>query len=29
VVFQGQQCVDDYAAAYLIDLTLPAPGATC
>ena len=29
VVFQGEQCVDDYAAAYLIDLTLPAPGATC
>ena len=29
VVFQGEQCVDDYAAAYLIDLTLPPPGATC
>lgn len=29
VVFQGEQCVDDYAAAYLVDLTLPPPGATC
>ncbi len=29
VVFQGEQCVDDYAAAYLIDLTLPPAGATC
>ena len=29
VVFQGEQCVDDYAAAYLIDLTLPPPDATC
>lgn len=29
VVFQGNACVDDYAAAYLVDLTLPPPGATC
>ena len=29
VVFQGEQCVDDYAAAYLTDLTLPPPDATC
>ena len=29
VVFQGEQCVDDYAAAYLVDLTLPPPDATC
>ena len=29
VVFQGEQCVDEYAAQYLIDLTLPQPGATC
>ncbi|AQT79750.1 alpha/beta hydrolase [Mycolicibacterium litorale] len=29
VVFQGQRCVDDIAAAYLVDLTLPAPGARC
>jgi len=29
VVFQGEKCVDDYAAAYLVDLKLPAPGATC
>lgn len=29
VVFQGEQCVDDYAAAYLVDLKLPPPGATC
>lgn len=29
VVFQGEQCVDDYAAAYLIDLKLPPPGASC
>ncbi len=29
VAFQGEQCVDDYVAAYLIDLKLPAPGATC
>jgi hypothetical protein len=29
VVFQGNTCVDNYAAAYLVDLTLPPPGATC
>jgi pimeloyl-ACP methyl ester carboxylesterase len=29
VVFQGEQCVDDYAAAYLVDLKLPPKGATC
>ena len=29
VVFQGNACVDDYSAAYLVDLTLPAPGAAC
>jgi pimeloyl-ACP methyl ester carboxylesterase len=29
VAFQGEQCVDDYAAAYLVDLELPPDGATC
>jgi len=29
VVFQGNQCVDDIAARYLIDLALPPPGARC
>ena len=29
VVFQGNACVDNYAAAYLVDLKVPAPGATC
>ena len=29
VAFQGQQCVDDFVAAYLIDLQLPPEGATC
>ncbi len=29
VVFQGEECVDKYAAAYLIDLKLPPPGAKC
>lgn len=29
VAFQGQQCVDDFASAYLIDLKLPPEGATC
>lgn len=29
VVFQGEQCVDDYATAYLIDGTLPPDGAKC
>jgi pimeloyl-ACP methyl ester carboxylesterase len=29
VVFQGNACVDDIAAKYLVDLTVPPPGATC
>ena len=29
VAFQGEQCVDDYAAEYLIDLKLPPPGSSC
>ncbi|WP_293307156.1 alpha/beta hydrolase [Mycolicibacterium sp.] len=29
VAFQGQQCVDDFVSAYLIDLKLPPEGATC
>jgi hypothetical protein len=29
VAFQGEQCVDDYAAAYLVDLKLPPAGTTC
>ena len=29
VVFQGNNCVDQYAGAYLVDLTLPPPGASC
>ena len=29
VVFDGDSCVDDYAADYLVDLKLPPPGATC
>ncbi len=29
VVFQGDSCVDAYAGAYLVNLTLPPPGATC
>jgi pimeloyl-ACP methyl ester carboxylesterase len=29
VAFQGEQCVDDYAAAYLVDLKLPPVGANC
>jgi len=29
VVFQGNACVDNYAAAYLVDLTLPPPGSRC
>jgi hypothetical protein len=29
VAFQGAKCVDDYVAAYLIDLTLPPADATC
>jgi pimeloyl-ACP methyl ester carboxylesterase len=29
VVFQGNTCVDDIAARYLIDVVVPAPNATC
>ncbi len=29
VAFQGEQCVDDYVAAYLVDLVLPPTGAAC
>ena len=29
VVFQGNKCVDDYSAAYLLDGKLPAPGTVC
>ena len=29
VAFQGNKCVDDYVAAYFVDLELPPPGATC
>ena len=29
VVFQGDKCVDDIAAEYLIDVTVPPPGARC
>ena len=29
VTFQGEACVDKYAAEYLIDLKLPPPGAKC
>ncbi|MGV0606272.1 alpha/beta hydrolase [Mycolicibacterium sp. XJ1904] len=29
VVFQGNNCVDDIAANYLVDLTLPPPDTTC
>lgn len=29
VVFEGQSCVDDYAAKYLIDLAVPPVGAKC
>jgi pimeloyl-ACP methyl ester carboxylesterase len=29
VVFQGNQCVDDVAAKYLIDLSVPPPDARC
>jgi pimeloyl-ACP methyl ester carboxylesterase len=29
VVFQGDDCVDGYAAGYLIDAALPPPGAKC
>ncbi|MCV7424160.1 alpha/beta hydrolase [Mycobacterium yunnanensis] len=29
VVFEGNSCVDEAATAYLVDLTVPAAGATC
>ncbi len=29
VVFQGNACVDDIAAKYLVDVTVPPPGARC
>ncbi|MGE2722922.1 alpha/beta hydrolase [Mycolicibacterium celeriflavum] len=29
VVFQGNKCVDDIAARYLVDLTVPPPDTTC
>lgn len=29
VVFQGEECVDDVASAYLIDGTLPPPDTSC
>jgi pimeloyl-ACP methyl ester carboxylesterase len=29
VVFQGNSCIDDYATAYLINGTVPPPGAKC
>lgn len=29
VVFEGDECVDRFAAAYLVDLTLPPEGARC
>lgn len=29
VVFEGDDCVDDYATAYLVDLIVPPAGATC
>ena len=29
VVFQGNTCVDDIAARYLVDVTVPPPGAKC
>jgi pimeloyl-ACP methyl ester carboxylesterase len=29
VVFQGNTCVDDIAAKYLVDITVPPPGARC
>lgn len=29
VVFEGDGCVDEFAARYLIDLTVPPPGSTC
>ena len=29
VVFQGDKCVDDIAATYLVDVTVPPPNSTC
>jgi hypothetical protein len=29
VVFQGDRCVDDIAARYLVDVTVPPEGARC
>lgn len=29
VVFQGNKCVDDIAATYLVDVTVPPPGTRC
>jgi hypothetical protein len=29
VVFQGNQCVDDIAAKYLVDVVVPPPGGRC
>jgi len=29
VAFQGERCVDEFVATYLVDLTVPPPGATC
>ena len=29
VVFQGNTCVDEIAARYLVDVVVPPPGATC
>jgi pimeloyl-ACP methyl ester carboxylesterase len=29
VVFQGNNCIDDIAAKYLIDVTVPSPGTRC
>ena len=29
VIFEGDECVDTYATNYLVDLTVPPPGASC
>ena len=29
VAFQGERCIDDHVADYLVDLKLPPAGATC
>jgi pimeloyl-ACP methyl ester carboxylesterase len=29
VVFQGNKCIDDYAARYLVDVTVPPPNTRC